>query len=109
MVNLIIILICMASFALYNGAKSTQIKEGYPIEKWFQKHLFLSKIIGFIALVIPLILSVKIFGSMSGLIVWLGTIMIVFSMTILFYPMRAVNYKHIVIFFVLTFIIEFIS
>ncbi len=109
MVNLIIILICIASFALYNSAKNTQIKGEYPIEKWFQRHLFLSKVIGFMTMITSLLLAVKTFGSVSGIIVWLGTIMAVFSITILVYPMRSVTYKHIVLFFVITFIIEFIS
>lgn len=107
MITVIILLIFSASFVFYKTSKKVQLSYKNIVETWMQNHRPYSKIIGTLLLTTALILSINNFGLTSGIIFWLIILMSFLSLIIIISPLQKVNYKYLILIFLVVLILEF--
>lgn len=103
-----VLLIFLGCFALYNTSKKALLTSNSSIEKWMQGNQKLSKIIGLAFLVVGLVVATFNFGNTSGIFFWMFIITAILSLLIVIYPLKKINYKHLIALFLVLFIIELI-
>lgn len=108
MITSIIFLIFFGCFALYNASKKVALNQYFKLETWLQNNEKQTKIIGVFTLVITAIISVFYLGVTSGILFWLITLMTVLCLIVILYPIKGINYKHIISVFVFILLFELI-
>lgn len=108
MIVLLISLIFLGCFALYNTSQKAPLQPSSFLEDWLQKNKQKSKVIGSVILTISVIVSIYKLGTTSGFLFFLFTITALFSAIIIITPLKKVGYKSIGCISVLLLILELI-
>ncbi|MCM5661418.1 DUF3325 family protein [Galbibacter mesophilus] len=98
MISLIIFLIFIGFYALYNSSKRAALNTS-KIEVWLQKNLKISKVTAILLLSISLVLSIFENGFASGTLLWFILLMTLGSLTILLAPLKIMSYKTVLVVF----------
>ena len=72
-----------------------QLNTNSAPEKWFVKHSITTKFLGMVDLFAACIASAVWFGTGAGILIWLFTMILLFSFLILLYPLRIIDYRHL--------------
>lgn len=106
--TLIISLIFLGSYFSYSTSKKAILNSDFALNRWVTSNIKFSKIIGILLLLASLILSIVYFGTTSGILFWLISLLIVLGLIIIITPLKKLTYKHILILFLIILTFEFI-
>ncbi|WP_103071398.1 hypothetical protein [Aquimarina sediminis] len=106
MIALLVFLIFSGSMFLYNTSKIAILNSDFRIEKWAQKNIMPSKWVGVLIMIISLLITLQIFGSVAGIFIWLILVMIILGLVILMSPLKIFNYLHVIGFLLLLLTLE---
>ncbi len=106
MISVLIVIMFLACYLFYNTSQKTSIVFKSYLEKSLGSNKQLSKIIGGSLLLISLIIASINFGLFTGSLFWLSSLMLLMSLLILITPLNIVNYKLLVILFLVLLLIE---
>lgn len=106
MITISLLLILLASFVFYNTSKKAVMLYNSAIETWIQVNKNYSKAIGLLVLIVSLLSIILIFGITSGIIFWTISFISFLSTIVIIYPLKIVNYKHLIILFLILLILE---
>jgi len=106
MITISLLLILLASFVFYNTSKKAVMLYNSAIETWIQVNKNYSKAIGLLVLIVSLLSIILIFGITSGIIFWTISFITFLSTIVIIYPLKIVNYKHLIILFLILLILE---
>lgn len=106
MITSSVLLIFLGSFFLYNTSRKVVLENNLLIGKWVQNNVNVSKIIGLVLLILALIITINKLGITSGIIFWLVGLMTILCLMIVLFPLKKINYKHLIAFFISSFLIE---
>lgn len=95
MATLIVFIIFMGFFLLYNTSKKADLNRSFFLEKIAQDNPKPSKITGVLLMLIALAGSILHWGTGSGIFAFFVILMTVGSAVVLIAPLRYVNYKFI--------------
>lgn len=108
MTTLLVFLVFIAFFLLYNTSKKAELNRKFLLEKWAQDHVQTSKVIGLCILSGALAMCVVYFGIGSGIFGFFVILMTVASCVVLFAPLRYVKAWVLSSLFLLSFLLELI-
>lgn len=106
MITTSILFIFLGGFLLYNASKKEFTNHTLAFEKWIQNNKSIAKRIGVLLLIIALVSMTLFLGRTSGILVWLFVVALILSLLILVYPLKKINYTHILTLFIVLIIIE---
>lgn len=109
MIAISLLLILLASFVFYNTSKKAVLLYNSAIETWIQVNKNYSKAIALLFLIVSLLSIILIFGFTSGIIFWLISFISFLSTIVVIYPLKIVNYKHLIILFLILLVLELIT
>jgi len=108
MVTLLVFLIFVAFFLLYNTSKKAELNRKFLLEKWAQDHIQASKILGLVILIFAMVQCISYWGTGSGLFAFVVILMTVASCVVLFAPLRYIKAWALSSVFLLSILLEFI-
>jgi hypothetical protein len=108
MVTLLILLLFIAFFLLYNTSKKAELSRNSFPERWAQDHALASKIIGLLVLFIGLGLCLSHFGIGPGIFGFFVILMTIASCVVLFAPLRYFPTWVLASVIIVSFLFEFI-
>ncbi|KJD32097.1 hypothetical protein PK35_11710 [Tamlana nanhaiensis] len=106
MITIALFLNFLAFYVLYNTTKRVVITPHLGFEKHIQQNIKSSKIIGLMLLLIALVFNVISFGLGVGTLFFFIVLMTFGSLVILLAPLKLINTKTLVLFFIATLILE---
>jgi len=109
MITISLLLILLASLVFYNTSKKALLLYNSAIETWIQVNKNYSKAIALLFLIVSLLSIILIFGFTSGIIFWLISFISFLSTIVIIYPLKIVNYKHLIILFLILLVLELIT
>ncbi|QXP67527.1 hypothetical protein [Polaribacter sp. AHE13PA] len=109
MITISLLLILLASLVFYNTSKKALLLYNSAIEIWIQVNKNYSKAIALLFLIVSLLSIILIFGFTSGIIFWLISFISFLSTIVIIYPLKIVNYKHLIILFLILLVLELIT
>ncbi len=101
-------LLFLGSWVLYNTSKKAILNQNFHIEKWIQSHAFLSKLVGLFFLLTSLSLMTLNFGTTSGVLFWLVSLMTILGLIIIIAPLHKGNLYYFLILFIVILLLEII-
>ena len=106
MITISIVLNTIGGFVLYliSQKKNTEVFPSF-IQQYIE-HKKGAKIASILIMCIAFVLNIISFGVVSGMLFWLFLLSIVLCLIIVLTPLKIINYKWIVSFFVLCLIVE---
>ena len=108
MISLLITFILLGCYFLYSTSQKTTITSKNNLEEKLRNNRQLSKIIGFSFLLITMVLAIINFGVFFGILFWLIALMLLMSLLVIIAPLNLINYKFLVILFLVLLLIEII-
>ena len=108
MISILIFIILIACYFLYNTSKKTQLEKNIFIDVWLQENSTRTKYLSLLILLIALMLSILIFGTTSGILFWTFTVSTILSLIIVLYPLKIFKKKHFIILFIAILFLEII-
>lgn len=109
MITISLLLILLASLVFHNTSKKALLLYYSAIETWIQVNKNYSKAIALLFLIVSLLSIILIFGFTSGIIFWLISFISFLSTIVIIYPLKIVNYKHLIILFLILLVLELIT
>jgi len=106
--NTLIILLNFCSFFLLLNTSKKAVLQHRFIEIATQKNSTIAKSIGLLLFVCTFYIAVRQYGFTAGILVNICEIMLIASLLILLNPLKKMNYKSVLLVFLLLLIIEFI-
>lgn len=106
MINLLIIVVFLGCFCLYNSSSKAHLYKNTQFEYWLQNNKIQSKIIGFIVLLGSLILAVSSLGLSSGILAWLFTTILILSLLVVLAPTQMVSLYILLFILTILFVLE---
>lgn len=103
----LLLLSFIGSYLLINSSKKAILRTGWG-ENWMQENNKQSQVFGITCLLLILIIAICIKGFTAGFFYSLFIIMTMLSLMILFNPIKKVNYKVVVLLFIISFLLELI-
>lgn len=106
MISLISLSIFLAFYLLYNTSKKAALSNDLRIQKWIQQNQQLSKIVSASVFIITYttFITIKSIGAAS--LIYCIQIMTIGSLVVILTPLKLLNYKAILLIFVISFTSE---
>jgi hypothetical protein len=104
--NTVIILLNFISVLLLLNTSKEAILNNGIVEKLMQKNIKKIKIIGLLIIVLSFFTSTLLHGVTTGILINLFFLSITLSLIILFNPLKVINYKIVVLFFIISILLE---
>ena len=108
MISILIAIIFLGCYLFYNTSQKTTVTSVKNLEEKLGNNRQLSKTIGLSFLLITLLLAAINFGVFSGILFWLVSLMLLMSLLIIITPLNLINYKFLVLLFLVLLLIEII-
>lgn len=108
MLTIILMVMFGGCFLFYTTSKKVKLDYDFFIFKWFPKNKKVITVLGALLIFICLIIDINRFGNIQGVLYWLFQIIAMFSFIVIFYPLKRVLFKHLIIFFISILFIELI-
>ena len=108
MISTLIFIIFSGCYCLYQTSKKAGLKKQFGLDLWFQENITKTKYLASIFLLLTLIGSIMFFGITSGVLFWLFTVTLLFSLIIILYPLNIISLKKIIILFAISVVLELI-
>lgn len=108
MITLIVLVISLGFFLLYNTSEKAVLGRFSLLEKWAQDHPRPGKYGGLLLCAIAMAASITYFGTGAGIFSFFVILMTVASLVILLAPLRYIHHKALIILFSLSLTIEVI-
>ena len=108
MISILILMIFIGCFFMYNTSKKAQLEKNTFIDVWLQTNRKRTKALAISLLVLTLTSASFFFGLTSGILFWLFTVTLLLSLIVVMYPLKLFKTKHLIILFTATLIFEII-
>ncbi|WP_274186112.1 hypothetical protein [Flavivirga sp. 57AJ16] len=93
MITSSILFIFVGSFFLYNASEKVAANDGLRIQKRMRSKPKISKVLGLVSYILALIMAIISFGTTSGILFWLLSLVLILGLTVIMSPLKKGLYK----------------